>query len=134
MAVYRLMGGWATFVIALMMIGLITALIGDMAELFGCVIGLKVGGGFTFSMDVALCCADLTIFLIILFSRMLLRPLPLSVLGRLFRIPWLGLAPRFLPAPQVRSAVTWIPSIHFDNFSFHFFRCVYHNCHRKQLC
>lgn len=34
-------GGWLTFVIALALIGLLTAIIGDLAGIFGCLIGLK---------------------------------------------------------------------------------------------
>jgi len=34
-------GGWATFWVSLAMIGMITAVIGDTAELFGCVLGLE---------------------------------------------------------------------------------------------
>jgi hypothetical protein len=34
-------GGWACFFIALGVIGLVTALIGDLASLFGCVMGLE---------------------------------------------------------------------------------------------
>lgn len=37
----RIMGGWLCFVYSLGMIGLVTALIGDLAGLFGCVIGLS---------------------------------------------------------------------------------------------
>ena len=35
------LGGWACFVIALAMIGAVTAVVGEIASLFGCVIGLK---------------------------------------------------------------------------------------------
>ncbi|KAK7104003.1 sodium/calcium exchanger 1-like [Littorina saxatilis] len=34
-------GGWACFVVSILMIGLLTALIGDLAASFGCTIGLK---------------------------------------------------------------------------------------------
>lgn len=34
-------GGWATFTVALVFIGALTAIIGELASLFGCVIGLK---------------------------------------------------------------------------------------------
>jgi len=37
----RIMGGWCCFIYSLGMIGLVTALIGDLAGLFGCVIGLS---------------------------------------------------------------------------------------------
>ncbi|EKX46956.1 hypothetical protein GUITHDRAFT_41650, partial [Guillardia theta CCMP2712] len=33
--------GWATFIVALVMIGLVTTLISDLASLFGCVVGLE---------------------------------------------------------------------------------------------
>lgn len=33
-------GGWPTFVISLAIIGFLTAIIGDLASIFGCVIGL----------------------------------------------------------------------------------------------
>ena len=35
------MGGWACFVVSITMIGLMTALIGDLASHFGCTVGLK---------------------------------------------------------------------------------------------
>ena len=34
-------GGWATFFVSLLMIGLTTAIVGELASLFGCAIGLK---------------------------------------------------------------------------------------------
>jgi solute carrier family 8 (sodium/calcium exchanger) len=34
-------GGWATFLVSLAMTGLITAIVGDLAGMFGCIIGLK---------------------------------------------------------------------------------------------
>ena len=34
-------GGWACFIVSLTMIGLITAIVGEVANLFGCVLGLK---------------------------------------------------------------------------------------------
>jgi hypothetical protein len=34
-------GGWACFVVSIVIIGLLTALIGDLAAHFGCTIGLK---------------------------------------------------------------------------------------------
>ena len=34
-------GGWLTFVISLVMIGLLTALVGDLAAIFGCLLGMK---------------------------------------------------------------------------------------------
>ena len=37
----RMLGGWLAFVIALIFIGLVTAVVGEFANLFGCVIGLK---------------------------------------------------------------------------------------------
>ena len=37
----RLLGGWACFVVALALIGMVTAVVGEIAALFGCVIGLK---------------------------------------------------------------------------------------------
>mmetsp|Transcript_15534 Transcript_15534/g.52058 ORF Transcript_15534/g.52058 Transcript_15534/m.52058 type:complete len:822 (-) Transcript_15534:135-2600(-) len=36
----RIWGGWACFWVALSMIGLVTALVGDMATVFGCLVGL----------------------------------------------------------------------------------------------
>lgn len=37
------LGGWACFVVALIFIGLVTAVVGEVAALMGCVIGLKPG-------------------------------------------------------------------------------------------
>ena len=37
----RYLRGWLAFVIALAFIGVITAIVGEIASLFGCVIGLK---------------------------------------------------------------------------------------------
>ncbi len=37
----KLLGGWAAFVVALAFIGIVTAVVGEFANLFGCVIGLK---------------------------------------------------------------------------------------------
>ena len=34
-------GGWLTFVVALCMIGIITAIVGDLATIFGCLVGLE---------------------------------------------------------------------------------------------
>lgn len=34
-------GGWLTFCVALIMIGLLTAVVGDLATIFGCLVGLK---------------------------------------------------------------------------------------------
>ncbi|XP_033127546.1 sodium/calcium exchanger 3-like [Anneissia japonica] len=34
-------GGWITFVVALAFIGLLTAIIGDLASIFGCIVGIK---------------------------------------------------------------------------------------------
>ena len=34
-------GGWLAFCVALIMIGLLTAVIGDLASIFGCLVGLK---------------------------------------------------------------------------------------------
>lgn len=36
-----ILGGWLTFVFALVLIGVLTAIIGDLASIFGCLIGLK---------------------------------------------------------------------------------------------
>ena len=36
----HLLGGWPTFIISLSMIGFLTAIIGDLAGIFGCLIGL----------------------------------------------------------------------------------------------
>jgi solute carrier family 8 (sodium/calcium exchanger) len=36
-------GGWACFVAALFMIGIVTAIVGEIAGLMGCVIGMKPG-------------------------------------------------------------------------------------------
>ena len=35
------MGGWACFWVSISIIGLLTALIGDLASMFGCTVGLK---------------------------------------------------------------------------------------------
>ena len=35
------LGGWLTFFVALMMIGLVTTIVGDLATIFGCLVGLK---------------------------------------------------------------------------------------------
>ena len=37
----NILGGWATFVVAIMFIGILTALIGDLANSFGCSAGLN---------------------------------------------------------------------------------------------
>jgi solute carrier family 8 (sodium/calcium exchanger) len=37
----RIWGGWLSFVISLMFIGAITFVVGEFANLFGCVLGLK---------------------------------------------------------------------------------------------
>merc|ERR1712159_892855 len=37
----EIMGGWLCFFVALAFIGLVTAVIGDLASIFGCLIGLK---------------------------------------------------------------------------------------------
>ena len=34
-------GGWLSFFVALAMIGLLTAIVGDLAGIFGCLVGLK---------------------------------------------------------------------------------------------
>ena len=34
-------GGWACFTVSILLIGMLTALIGDLAAQFGCTIGLK---------------------------------------------------------------------------------------------
>lgn len=36
-----LFGGWLSFFVSLAMIGLLTAIIGDMASIFGCLVGLE---------------------------------------------------------------------------------------------
>ena len=36
-------GGWACFVVAIIMIGITTAVVGEVAALMGCVMGLKPG-------------------------------------------------------------------------------------------
>ena len=37
----RYLGGWLAFIIALTFIGLVTAVVGEFANLFGCAVGLK---------------------------------------------------------------------------------------------
>ena len=37
----KIFGGWVAFIIALAMIGFVTGIVGEFANLFGCVIGLK---------------------------------------------------------------------------------------------
>ena len=37
----NILGGWATFVVAIVFIGILTALIGDLANAFGCSAGLN---------------------------------------------------------------------------------------------
>ena len=37
----QILGGWACFVISLVMIGLVTAVVGEFATLFGCVLGIE---------------------------------------------------------------------------------------------
>ena len=37
----KLMGGWLNFIVSLTFIGLVTAVVGEFANLFGCVVGLK---------------------------------------------------------------------------------------------
>lgn len=39
----HLLGGWACFVVSLICIGIITAVVGEVAGLMGCVVGLKPG-------------------------------------------------------------------------------------------
>ena len=34
-------GGWPCFFVSLGMIGLLTAIVGDLANIFGCLVGLK---------------------------------------------------------------------------------------------
>ena len=34
-------GGWACFIVSILAIGVITAVIGDLANGFGCIVGLK---------------------------------------------------------------------------------------------
>lgn len=36
-----LWGGWACFITSIFMIGILTAVVGDFASLFGCTVGLK---------------------------------------------------------------------------------------------
>ena len=36
-----MLGGWACFVVAIIFIGILTALIGDFASFFGCSVGLN---------------------------------------------------------------------------------------------
>lgn len=35
------MGGWLTFVVSLIMIGVLVIIVGDLAGIFGCLVGLK---------------------------------------------------------------------------------------------
>ena len=45
-------GGWPCFFVSLGMIGLLTAIVGDLATIFGCIVTLKdpvTGTQFTFS-------------------------------------------------------------------------------------
>ena len=37
----HMMGGWATFVISLVFIGILTAVVGEFAGLFGCSLGIQ---------------------------------------------------------------------------------------------
>ncbi|CAF1312025.1 unnamed protein product [Didymodactylos carnosus] len=37
----QLAGGWCTFIVSLIFIGVLTALVGDVAAIFGCLVGLK---------------------------------------------------------------------------------------------
>ncbi len=39
----QLLGGWACFFVALFMIGVVTAIVGEIANIMGCVLGLKPG-------------------------------------------------------------------------------------------
>ena len=41
-----LLGGWPCFVVSLIMIGLIVIVVGDLAEIFGCLVGLKEEVGY----------------------------------------------------------------------------------------
>ena len=45
-----ILGGWLTFFVSMFVIGFITAIIGDFASLFGCLIGMpdSVTGQWTF--------------------------------------------------------------------------------------
>ena len=36
-----MLGGWACFIVSIVVIGVMTALIGDLASHFGCTVGLK---------------------------------------------------------------------------------------------
>ena len=36
-----MLGGWPCFFVSLGMIGLLTAVVGDLANIFGCLVGLK---------------------------------------------------------------------------------------------
>ncbi|KAG8224886.1 hypothetical protein J437_LFUL004627 [Ladona fulva] len=36
-----LLGGWPCFFVSLFMIGIITAIVGDLASIFGCIVGLR---------------------------------------------------------------------------------------------
>ena len=36
-----MLGGWPCFFVSLGMIGLLTAIVGDLANIFGCLVGLK---------------------------------------------------------------------------------------------
>lgn len=36
-----LLGGWLCFIVSLAAVGLVTAIIGDIASIFGCIVGLK---------------------------------------------------------------------------------------------
>ena len=38
----KYMGGWLTFFVSLAMIGLLTAIVGDLAAIFGCLLGLAL--------------------------------------------------------------------------------------------
>uniref|UniRef100_A0A915DH07 Sodium/calcium exchanger membrane region domain-containing protein n=1 Tax=Ditylenchus dipsaci TaxID=166011 RepID=A0A915DH07_9BILA len=38
---HRLLGGWACFTVSILVIGMLTAVIGDLASQFGCWVGLK---------------------------------------------------------------------------------------------
>lgn len=37
----RMWGGWLAFIVALALIGLLTAIVGDLASIFGCTVGLS---------------------------------------------------------------------------------------------
>ena len=75
-----LLGGWPCFVVSLIMIGGIVIIVGDLAEIFGCLVGLHADvRHFHFSLDHQLIC--------LLFIRLLLSLL----------LPLVPLCPTHLP-------------------------------------